>query len=209
MGELGMWLIERACDDAARLERSAQDDSELTISINVSGCQFRQHDLVERISGAIERAGVSAQRIVLELTETALLEDPEVAAGMLTRLRALGIRIHLDDFGTGFSSLSYLQRFPIDSLKIDRSFVSGLSHSVADQAIVRAILGLAASLGMGVVAEGIETVGQLDRLKLMGCTQGQGFYFSRVIDFNQALRLVGARFKPREPARQSGAVAGA
>ncbi|MCP4868400.1 MAG: EAL domain-containing protein [Proteobacteria bacterium] len=203
MGELGMQLIERACEDAAKLNRAAQDYPELTISINLSGRQFRQQDLVEKISGAMQRTGVDPKRLVLELTETALMESPEIAAGMLTRLRALGIRIYLDDFGTGFSSLSYLQRFPIDCLKIDQSFVGGLSDSVEDQAIVRAILSLARSLNMGVVAEGIENIGQLDRLKLMGCTQGQGFYFSRAVNFEEASRLVGARFEPRDAVVQA------
>ncbi len=198
MGELGMQLIERACRDAATLDALTSDYPDLSVSINLSGRQFRERDLVERITDIVGRTGVNPHRLVLELTETALLENPEVAAGMLTRLRALGIRIHLDDFGTGFSSLSYLQRFPIDCLKIDQSFVGGLSDSVSDQAIVHAILSLARSLDMCVVAEGIENANQLDRLRLMGCQHGQGFYFSQAVDFAEARRLVGARFEPRE-----------
>ncbi len=200
MGELGMRLIERACADAARFEDLTGDDGNLCVSINLSGRQFADEDLVDQIAGAVARSGVDPTRLILELTETALLDKPECAAGMLKRLRALGIRIHLDDFGTGFSSLSYLQRFPIDCLKIDQSFVGGLSDSVEDQAIVRAILGLARSLGMGVVAEGIENAGQLDRLRLMGCQQGQGFYFSRAVDFDAAVGLLGARFPQRSGA---------
>ncbi len=195
MGDLGMRLIERACQDAAKLNRLTVDYPELSVSINLSGRQFRQPDLVERISGAIERSGVDPRSLVLELTETALLENADGAAGMLESLRDLGMRIHLDDFGTGFSSLSYLQRFPIDCLKIDQSFVGGLGDSDEDQAIVGAILGLARSLNMGVVAEGIENAGQLDRLKLMGCEHGQGFYFSAAVDFAAASQLVGARFR--------------
>ncbi len=200
MGELGLNLIRRACADAAELQALC-GDADVPVSINLSGKQFRDHHLVERIVDIVNETSVDPRAVIFELTETALMEAPDVAAGMLTRLRGLGFRIHLDDFGTGFSSLSYLQRFPIDCLKIDQSFVGGLGERVEDQAIVHAILSLARSLGLDVVAEGIENVGQLDRLRLMGCGHGQGFYFSRAVDFEQARELVGRRFGAREAAR--------
>ena len=200
MGVLGMNLIRRACADAAELQTLCAGVG-VPVSINLSGKQFRDHMLVERIVEIVQETKVDPKAVIFELTETALMEAPDVAAGMLTRLRGLGFRIHLDDFGTGFSSLSYLQRFPIDCLKIDQSFVGGLGERVEDQAIVHAILSLARSLGLDVVAEGIENVGQLDRLRLMGCGHGQGFLFSRAVAFDQARELVGARFDSREVAR--------
>jgi EAL domain-containing protein (putative c-di-GMP-specific phosphodiesterase class I) len=175
--------------------REAAGGDPLFVSVNLSARQFLDPDLVDFIRDSLN--GGCPGALALELTETALMEDPDRAAETLRRLHVLGTRIYLDDFGTGFSSLSHLQKFPIDALKIDRSFVSRLSQDAPDQEIVRAIIGLARSLGKGVVAEGIETPGQADRLRLMGCPSGQGYLYSRAVELDRARRMVGQQLRGR------------
>jgi diguanylate cyclase (GGDEF)-like protein/PAS domain S-box-containing protein len=188
IGELGLALFRRVCEDMAPLLPRAAEG--LSIGVNVSGKQFLQADLAERMAAILDDTGFPPRRLVVELTETALMENPELATRTLERLREMGVRVHLDDFGTGYSSLSCLQRLPIDSLKIDRSFVGGLATRDEDCEIVRAIVGLARSLGKGVVAEGIESTGQLDRLRLLGCERGQGFLFSAALDADTARAII-------------------
>jgi predicted signal transduction protein with EAL and GGDEF domain len=138
----------------------------------------------------IENGGVAPSRIDLEVTETALIQDFDQAKASLQTLKGLGVGISLDDFGTGYSSLSYLQQFPIDKIKIDRSFVGTLGESGESQAIVRTIASLGANLGMETTAEGIETVNQLDFVRHAGCTEAQGFYFSRPCSPEDASRFI-------------------
>ena len=149
-------------------------------------------DLVEQIEQILVETGCDPSGVVFELTETALLESPEQAGAMLDRLRSLGARIHLDDFGTGYSSLGLLQRLRLDAVKIDQSFIARLTGSEEGQVIVSAILGLARNLGMGVVAEGIETLAQLDRLRLLGCDRGQGYFFSPAVEFSRVREMLDA-----------------
>jgi EAL domain-containing protein (putative c-di-GMP-specific phosphodiesterase class I) len=177
--QIGRYVLERACLDMAQLRKSFPS---LEVSVNVSGRQLAEPDLVEQVRECLEAAGLEPAALRLEITETFLVEDPEKALGMLTRLRAMGVGLKLDDFGSGYSSLDYLRRFPFDTLKVDRSFVSGLASSHEDAEIVRAIVGLAQSLNLEMVAEGIENQAQLEWLKNLGCRFGQGYWFSRPVD---------------------------
>jgi diguanylate cyclase (GGDEF)-like protein/PAS domain S-box-containing protein len=187
MAQLGLQLIRRGCIDTAVLQRHG---NAVPVNINLSARQFREDDLVEQIELILLETGCDPSGVVFELTETALLESPEKAGAMLDRLRSLGARIHLDDFGTGYSSLGLLQRLRIDAVKIDQSFIARLTGSAEGQVIVSAILGLARNLGMGVVAEGIETLAQLDRLRLLGCDRGQGYFFSPAVEFSRVREML-------------------
>jgi diguanylate cyclase (GGDEF)-like protein len=170
---LGEWVIRQACADAATWP------DHITVAINLSPIQFKRPTLPLVIASALAASGIAASRLELEITETVLLADNEATMAMLHELRALGARIALDDFGTGYSSLSYLRSFPFDKIKIDRSFVGELTRSKDCQAIIAAIAGLGASLGIATTAEGVETEEQLRQVREHGCTQMQGFYFSR------------------------------
>ncbi|MEZ5627420.1 MAG: EAL domain-containing protein [Rhodocyclaceae bacterium] len=162
------------------------------LAVNVSAQQFRHPDFVGSVRNALARHGVAGRHLTIELTESLLMREPEAVAAMLEELRALGVRLSIDDFGTGYSSLAYLSALPIDELKIDRSFLTQVDTRTQSAAIVRAILALAHSLEMTVVAEGVETAGQLDFLKAHQCNAFQGFLFSRPVpaqDFANLLRL--------------------
>jgi EAL domain-containing protein (putative c-di-GMP-specific phosphodiesterase class I) len=176
---LGRYVLDRACTDIADLRRTYPG---VWVSVNVSGRQLAEADLAEQVRECLERAALSASALRLEVTETFLVADPEKALSILTRLRSMGVGLKLDDFGSGYSSLDYLQRFPFDTIKIDRSFVARLTSSHESAAIVRAIAGLSRSLNMSVVAEGIENREQLEKLKEMGCQLGQGYLFSKPLD---------------------------
>jgi len=178
---IGRYVLERACLDMAQLRKAFPS---LEVSVNVSGRQLAEPDLVEQVRECIESAGLDPTALRLEITETFLVEDPEKALGMLTRLRGMGVGLKLDDFGSGYSSLDYLRRFPFDTLKVDRSFVSGLNSGHENTEIVRLIAGLARSLNMDMVAEGIETQAQLEWLKNLGCRFGQGYWFSRPVELS-------------------------
>ena len=151
----------------------------LTVSINISCKHFQQPDLIEQVARVLEETDLPACALKLEITESAMMENTERTADKLKGLRALGIELSLDDFGTGYSSLSYLHRFPLDILKIDRSFVSRLEADGEHLEIVRTIVALAKCLGMQTIAEGVETEGQMIKLQTLGCDYAQGFFFSK------------------------------
>jgi len=176
---IGRFVLERACRDTAEIRQTFPD---VGVSVNISGRQLAESDLVEQVTACIEAAGLEPNALLLEITETFLVEDPEKALRMLTRLRSMGVGLKLDDFGSGYASLDYLRRFPFDTLKVDRSFVSGMPSCHESAEIVRAIAGLAKSLNMEMVAEGIETQDQLDWLKGLGCQYGQGYWFSPPVE---------------------------
>jgi PAS domain S-box-containing protein/diguanylate cyclase (GGDEF)-like protein len=176
---IGRHVLERACKDTAELRKAFPD---VGVSVNVSGRQLAETDLVEQVCECIDAAGLEPKALLLEITETFLVEDPEKALLMLTRLRAMGIGLKLDDFGSGYSSLDYLRRFPFDTLKVDRSFVSGLASCHGSAEIVKAIAGLAQSLKMDMVAEGIENQAQMEWLRGLGCRYGQGYWFSPAVE---------------------------
>ena len=174
---LGRWVVQTAC-------RQVRDwrDAGLTpppVAVNLSARQFADDDLIPMIQGAMTRWGLAAADLEIELTESVLMVDPVRASGVLQQLHRLGVRISIDDFGTGYSSLSYLKRFPAKAVKIDRSFICGLPSDGDDAAITQAIIAMAHSLGLSVVAEGVETEAQLEALRQLGCDQAQGFLLGR------------------------------
>jgi predicted signal transduction protein with EAL and GGDEF domain len=178
---LGEWVLQRACRQAHAWSEHFPAGRG-AICVNLSARQVSDPELVARVSRALADSGLPGERLVLEITESAIMETGEAAVLGIGQLKALGIRLHLDDFGTGYSSLSYLHRFPIDALKIDRSFVSTMGESGEARAIVRSILGLARSLRLAVVAEGVETEDQVALLADLGCEQAQGLYYSGALD---------------------------
>ncbi len=172
---IGEWVIQRACTEAV------QWPDRIKVAVNVSPCQFKSPRLVQVVTDALARSGLPARRLELEITESVLMRDNDETLATLHRLRGLGVRISMDDFGTGFSSLSSLHSFPFDKIKIDQSFVRDLATKTDSGAIVRAIAGLGSSLGMRTTAEGVETKAQLARVRAEGCTEVQGYLFSRPV----------------------------
>ena len=188
IGVIGAWVIREACRQA----RAWQDDGvpPLRVSVNLSASQFRDSGLVDSIRRALEDAGLEARYLEVELTEGAVMSDPEQSIAILEQLSAMGVLVSVDDFGTGYSSMSYLRRFPIDKLKIDRVFIDEIVSRPEDASIVRAIVSLAHSLRLKVVAEGVETPAQLDFLKTAGCDEYQGYHFSRPLPAAAFERLI-------------------
>ncbi len=184
IGQLGEWMLERACRDLADWRRDLPDVAEdLSISVNLSAEEVHAERLVPVVTDILRRTGLPADRLVLEVTESNLLSDTDVIQDQMQRLRSLGARLAIDDFGTGYSSLGYIQRFAFDVLKIDRSFVEGLERSsnTTNRQIVTAVLDLARELGVRVVAEGIEQESQQDVLVELGCRYAQGYLYSRPV----------------------------
>ena len=175
---LGRWVIERALADTASWQH-AHPGLKMSVSLNLSPRQVAAAGIPRVVRDALERSGADPERIQLEITESALFDGGESPERTLQALKDLGVELVLDDFGTGYSSLSYLKRFPIDAIKIDRSFVSGLALNRADTAIVAGLITIATALGIGVVAEGVENELQVSNLQELGCGYAQGFYFSR------------------------------
>jgi diguanylate cyclase (GGDEF)-like protein len=175
---IGAWVIEEACREAARWREAFPDRPMLVVSVNVSARQFGPA-LVEVVANAIAATGAHPNALCVELTESLLMEDVEGSVEILEQLAALGVELSIDDFGTGYSSLSYLKRFPLHELKVDKSFVDGLGTNANDTAIVAAVVAMAHALDLRVVAEGVETAEQLERLRILGCEQVQGYYFAR------------------------------
>jgi diguanylate cyclase (GGDEF)-like protein len=171
---LGEWVIREACRKAAAWQ--LDHGSQIRLAVNLSATQFRHQNLVEVIRSALTAENLDARCLEIELTESAVMTNPEESVGVLKQLRKMGVTVAVDDFGTGYSSLSYLRRFPIDKLKIDRSFVRDLATSRTDESIVRAIISLAHSVNLQVVAEGVETEEQLRCIRALGCDQWQGYY---------------------------------
>jgi diguanylate cyclase (GGDEF)-like protein len=199
---VGAWVLREAC----RQNRAWEDAGlpPMRVSVNLSPRQFRSDALVATVRSALEEAGLAPERLEVELTETLLVENAENAIEVMGRLKEIGVAISIDDFGTGYSSLNYLKRFPIDSLKLDGSFVHDLHTSAKDAAIVDAISALARSLGIGLVAEGVEMAQQADYLRARYCTELQGYLFSRPLPaaaVGEAVRRLGHRTgRPAEAA---------
>jgi diguanylate cyclase (GGDEF)-like protein/PAS domain S-box-containing protein len=184
---LGERVLRAACEQVARWQRETQHES-LRLTVNVSARQMAAPDFVDTVRTILDDTGLHADSLGLEITERLLLEETPGTALTIERLQTLGVRLLLDDFGTGYSSLRYLQRYPLDGLKVDRAFVAGLGEQGdGDGAIVEAIVGMARALGMGVIPEGIETDGQLQRLVAMGCDHAQGFLLSRPLPGDESV----------------------
>jgi EAL domain-containing protein (putative c-di-GMP-specific phosphodiesterase class I) len=187
---LSWWVLRTACRQMSQWRRLFPEQSALTISVNLSSKQFSMPGLTERIQQILEEVDLEPTYLKLELTESMVMENVTHVVDVLCELRALGIRLAIDDFGTGYSSLSYLPRFPLTTLKIDRSFVDQIDDCNDNLEIVRTILSLAHNLRMDVVAEGVETATQAAQLKQMGCEYGQGFFFYKPMDMESASRLL-------------------
>ena len=172
---IGGWVLKEACRQAASWSGNGQAPA---VSVNLSARQLSRPDLVDAVDAALRDSGLDPDRLWLEITESVLMEDADATVVALERLRELGVHLSVDDFGTGYSSLAYLRRFPVDALKVDRSFVAGLGKDPEDSAIVEAVVSMAHSLRLSVVAEGVETEEQLARLRDLGCELAQGFYFA-------------------------------
>ena len=186
---LGAWVLHEACRSAVAWEAQGR---RLDMAVNLSVRQVSHPDLLATVQSALSRSGLPAERLLVEVTETAVAEDAEAAVESLSRIAALGAAVAIDDFGTGYSSLLYLKRYPISALKIDRSFVSGLGQDSDDHAIVASLVSLAGAVGAASIAEGIETEDQRQRLLGLGCQLAQGYLFSRPVPGDQVLAAIDA-----------------
>ncbi|MGC2461382.1 MAG: EAL domain-containing protein [Steroidobacteraceae bacterium] len=188
IGAIGAWVVREACRQA----RAWQLDGlpSMRVAVNLSASQFRQGDIVTIIRDALDAAGLEARFLEVELTESAVMTDPEESVAILEELSTMGVLVSVDDFGTGYSSMSYLRRFPIDKLKIDRGFIDEVMSRPEDASIVRAIVSLAHGLKLKVVAEGVESTEQVEFLKTLGCDQYQGYHFSPALPAPQFEALV-------------------
>ncbi len=187
---LGLWIVREASCQMHQWHRRFPDRPPLYLSVNISSKLFQEPDLVEQISQILNETGLNPSSLVLEITETLVMQNSEAARNILLQLRALSIRLAIDDFGTGYSSLSYLQKFPVHTLKIDQSFISRLQDEKESLEIVRAIVTLAHNLGLDVIAEGIEAGHHRALLKLLKCECGQGYFYSKAVDSEQAGKLI-------------------
>jgi EAL domain-containing protein (putative c-di-GMP-specific phosphodiesterase class I) len=179
--DLGRWVLEEACRHAAALRASGDVPASFVIGVNLSVKQLQHPDVVADVRAALEATGLDPQALVLEITETVMMADYDVASQRLRQLKALGVRIAMDDFGAGHSSLGYLSRLPVDILKMDRSFLAANASPQAS-GLAAAIIALGGTLGLEVVAEGIESVEQYEALRALGCDYGQGFFISPPLD---------------------------
>jgi diguanylate cyclase len=184
MQPIGEWVLREACRQLA-LWSQRPDTRELKLAVNVSASQFAQDDFVARVLAAVAHAGTRPELLKIELTESMLAHDVDDVIAKMSVLRKHGISFSLDDFGTGFSSLSYLRRLPLQQLKIDQSFVRAMLDSANDAAIAKTVVDLGCSLGMEVIAEGVETVDQWNALSELGCHCYQGYLFSRPLPVNE------------------------
>jgi EAL domain-containing protein (putative c-di-GMP-specific phosphodiesterase class I) len=200
---VGEWVVAEAC----RQLRAWNDAGAkpLPIAINISGRQFATRDVGDMVKRVLDEHGTDPRYIELELTESVLMVNTEEAVRTLGYLKGLGLALSIDDFGTGYSSLAYLKRFPIDSLKIDRSFIDQVTTDVGDATITRAVIGMAHNLGLNVIAEGVETLEQLDFLVANACDEAQGQYFSMPVPPSEILRFLrsGRRLGARATAEEA------
>ena len=185
--QLGRWAMDKAVRTLAGWDSEAGEKLPLYVGVNLSAIQVARDNVAEMVESALRASGLTGDRLALELTESSIVQDPARAMRVFDALKALDATVAMDDFGTGYSSLAYLQRLPIDVLKIDKSFVSGMMVDPDSVAIVRAVLSLAEALGMSTTAEGIETVELATTLATLGCASGQGFYFAKPLEAGAAL----------------------
>jgi diguanylate cyclase (GGDEF)-like protein len=182
---LGRWVLEEACKQSARWRSEFPDDGAPAVSVNLSGVELAAADLAAYVSAVLHESGLEPKDLMLELTETALVQDVELAADRLSELKALGVRLAVDDFGTGYASLQHLRSFPVDVIKIAKPFVDGIAGRSEDSALGRAIIDLGSSFRLDVVAEGSEAAAQRERLLELGCDLGQGYLFARPVPADQ------------------------
>jgi len=186
--QLGRWAMDKAAQTVADWDKQAGEPLPLYVGVNLSAIQVARDNIAEVVESALRSSGLKGERLTLELTESSIVQDPGRAMRVFEALKALDATVAMDDFGTGYSSLAYLQRLPIDVLKIDKSFVTGMMRDPDSVAIVRAVLSLADALGMSTTAEGIETVELATTLATLGCSSGQGYYFAKPLEAEAALK---------------------
>jgi len=184
---IGYWTLRRVCERARRWHEQGMH---LSMAVNLSASQFHQSELVAELGAILKSTGMAPQALELEITESMVMKDPERAVTIMEALRRMGVRLSIDDFGTGHSSLGYLKRFPINQLKVDRTFVRDLPHNNDDIAITRAVIAMAHSLKMSVVAEGVEHQQQFDLLRAEGCDEFQGFYCRPPLEEAELMRFL-------------------
>jgi EAL domain-containing protein (putative c-di-GMP-specific phosphodiesterase class I) len=194
---LGRWVLGEACRQARTWNPVGAGGAPLGVAVNLSARQLQAAELIADVAEALERSGLDPRLLTLEITETTAVEDVVGAAAVLRELRALGVRLAIDDFGAGYSGLSYLRRCPVDALKIDRAYVARLDRESDDLDMIRAVLAFAQMLGLRVTAEGVETAGQLAHLQVLGCESAQGFFFARPVPPEAVPSLVATRFVER------------
>jgi EAL domain-containing protein (putative c-di-GMP-specific phosphodiesterase class I) len=185
---LGRWVLRTACNHAAQWPQ--RDGDAPYVSVNVSGRQLDDADLVADVATILAEAELAPSRLLLEITESTLMQRADTTLRTLQQLKALGLQLAIDDFGTGYSSLAYLQRFPVDVLKIDKAFIDGVERGGSDAALARAIVGLAATLGLRCIAEGIERPEQVAELRAAGCDYGQGLLFAGTLGAHEISALM-------------------
>jgi diguanylate cyclase len=185
---IGTWVLYTACDQIYRL--NVDTDSKIAISVNISARQFKDQNLVQNVKSAIQKSGIDPSNLILEITESSVMENPDDAIKKMSTLRQLGLRLSIDDFGTGYSSLSYLKKLPVSILKIDKAFIDDVEKNDKDQGIVKAIISMAHEMGMRVVAEGVENRGQLEFLIDEGCLYIQGYLFSKPLTSDKLISYI-------------------
>jgi EAL domain-containing protein (putative c-di-GMP-specific phosphodiesterase class I) len=187
---IGRYVLVESCRQVREFQRKHPEMGPLKLSVNLSNKQFFQADLFDQVREALTTSGLEPNCLGLEITEGVIIRHADSAASRFSRLKSMGVQLYLDDFGKGYSSLNYLHRFPMDILKIDRSFTSRIEEAEGNLAIVRAIVTLAHQLGMEVVADGIQTAEQRAKLHNLGCEYGQGFFFSEPVSADGAENLL-------------------
>jgi diguanylate cyclase (GGDEF)-like protein len=194
--EVGNWMLRTACRQLRLLEERGLPSMFRKLSVNISGLQLGQNDFVDFAKGCIDASSIDPAHLGMELTESTLIKQADKTAEIMRALHSTGVRFAIDDFGTGYSSLAYINRFPIDTLKIDQAFVRGVHSHSGNRAIVETILALGRGLGLSIIAEGVETLAEFDCLRACGCEQFQGFLFSRPVPFQEFNTLVLTRANP-------------
>ncbi|WP_178377778.1 putative bifunctional diguanylate cyclase/phosphodiesterase [Clostridium sp. N3C] len=187
---IGKWILQEACKQVSLWQKNYKNTKSLFVNVNMSAMQLNQSDIVEQIAEVLRETKVSPNNLSIEITESSLITDVIKSQTVLEQMRNLGINIQIDDFGTGYSSLSYLQRFPFNVIKVDKSFIQQLDSNNKNHSVVKSIILMAHELNMKVTVEGIETAGQLTRLKNLGCEHGQGYYFSKPLNKDDAEKLL-------------------
>ncbi|MDQ3928758.1 MAG: GGDEF domain-containing phosphodiesterase [Chloroflexota bacterium] len=187
---IGRWVLGEACRQASEWHYSYTELRPVRISVNLSARQFQDSRLQHTVSQVLEDTSLEAQALCLEVTEDVVMDDLESATATLVGLRQLGVRLEIDDFGSGYSSLARLRDFPFDAVKIDKAFTAGIGHDSRDESVLEAVIGLARALGLGVITEGVESAEQLVALRQLGCELGQGYYLSCPVPPQDALSLL-------------------
>ena len=199
---IGEWVLRTACTHAAALRRDAGIEHP-RVAVNLSARQFADQSLVPLVASVLTETGLQAECLELEITESLVMQNPEQAARLLVQLKEMGVHLAMDDFGTGYSSLAYLKRFPVDSIKIDRSFIQGLPGDEEDATITQAVIAMAHSLRLRTIAEGVETAEQLAFLERLGCDEIQGYYFSKPLPFAELQQFLSAHPRRAAPVRSA------